>query len=53
MSELVVELECPGIGGWSGIVDNHLCNLLVKRSGVTRQVPDGVRHSVEEVSTIV
>ena len=53
MSELPVELECPGIGGSSGIVDNHLCNLFVKRSGVTRQVPDGVRHSVEEVSTIV
>ncbi|XP_045104959.1 uncharacterized protein LOC123500319 isoform X2 [Portunus trituberculatus] len=35
MSELPVELECPGIGGSSGIVDNHLCNLFVKRSGVT------------------
>ncbi|MPC77017.1 hypothetical protein E2C01_071455 [Portunus trituberculatus] len=53
MSELPVELECPDIGGSSGIVDNHPSNLFVKRSGVTRQVPDGVQHSVEEVSTIV
>ncbi|MPC67667.1 hypothetical protein E2C01_061846 [Portunus trituberculatus] len=35
MNELLVELEYLGIWGLSGIVDNHLSNLFLKRSGVT------------------